>query len=347
VKPVLSLLRRLSWTLLCSALAWPAAARDVAGLYAARVPVADRTPAELARSTRAALGEVLVKLTGERTAAREGASSRVLGQASKLVVKYAYQTVPGSSDLFLVAEFDERAVLDELAQRGVAVWGKERPDTLVWLVVDDGTQRHVPSSDEQGFVGEAIMAAADRRGIPVLLPLQDIEERQHLGQATDWAGITATVPALAARYATPAVLFGLVRHGASGQWDADWQLAVDGEPRTWRHSAETVQVLIDAGIDTLSDALAQRYADPGMLAQADTVALDIVGVDSAAAYARVVNYLGALDTVSNLFVVAVTPERLAIRFDARGGRTGFAQSVAFGQVLAPVAGRADTFQLLR
>ena len=347
MKPVRSLLRRLSWTLLFSALTWPVAARDVAGLYAARVRVADRTPAELARGTRAALGEVLVKLTGERAAAREGAASRVLGQASKLVVKYGYQTVPGSGELILAAEFDERALLDELTQRGVQVWGKERPDTLVWLVVDDGTQRQVPSSDEQGLLGEAIMAAAERRGIPVLLPLQDIEERQQLGQAADWAAIAATVPSLAARYATPAVLLGFARLGTSGQWDVDWQLAVDGEPRTWQHTAPDVAGLIDNGIDALGDTLAQRYADPGLLAQADTLDLDIVGVDSAAAYARVVTYLGALDTVSNLFVVTATPERLAIRIDARGGRTGFAQSVAFGQVLAPVAGTTDTFQLLR
>lgn len=330
-----------------SALAWPVAARDVAGLYAARVVVADRTPGELARGTRAALGEVLVKLTGERTAAREGEASRVLGQASKLVFKYAYQTAPGSGELFLAAEFDERALMDELTRRGVAVWGKERPDTLVWLVVDDGTQRQVPSSDEQSLLGDAILAAADRRGIPVLLPLQDIEERQQLGQAVDWAGITAKVPALAARYATPAVLLGLARPAAGGQWEVDWQLSVDGEPRLWRHTAPGIEALIDDGIDALGDALAQRYADPGMLAQADTLVLDIVGVDSAAAYARVVSYLGALDTVANLFVVSATPAGLAIRIDARGGRAGFAQSVAFGQVLAPVAGKPDTFQLLR
>lgn len=329
-------------------LAWPASARDVTGLYSARVAVSDRSPEEFARATRAALAEVLVKLTGERAAARDGAAARLLDKARDLLLKFGYESVQDTADMELVVEFDERAVREELARLDVTLWGKERPDTLIWLVVDDGEQRFVPSSDDPGAPGETVLARGERRGIPLLLPLMDIAEIQ---QTREVGGDEALAPpallALAARYGTPAVLVAMVRQSAPGVWEASWELHIDGERQSWQQDDGGLEPLLDEGIDRLADALARRYADPGMLARADTLQLKVTGIDSAQAYARVVNYLDELDTVANLFVVAVDSDRLALRVEARSGRTGFAQSIAFGRVLAPVAGADDTYRLLR
>jgi hypothetical protein len=336
--------------LVCVLLLWTvcgaAAARDVPDLYGARVAVGDRSPGGLARAAREALGVVLVKLTGDRGAPR-GAAAPLLKDASKLLLKYAYAPAADGGGLELVAEFDEPALVAALAAQAVPMWGKERPDTLAWLVVDEAGRRDVASSDEPGLRGEALRLRASRRGIPLLLPIMDIEEAQHLGRAGDWDAIATTALALSARYATPAALVGYLRPSAPGFWVADWRLQLGSDTLNWREEGDLAELMLDDGIDALADALARRYANPDELARAETLEFAIVGIESAEDYARVVNYLDGLDTVAYLFVRGTGPAGLQVEVAARGGRQAFASSVAFGRVLVPVAGRADAFQIVR
>lgn len=343
-----SLFRRLCSAALAAllALAVPVQARDVSGLYSARVPVADRSPGELARATRAALGQVLVKLTGNRDAPR-GTAAPLLKDASRLLLKYAYESAGPGPGLELVAEFDEPALQAELRTLAVSLWGKERPDTLAWLIVDEDGRRAVASSDEPGLRGEALAQRAARRGIPLLLPLMDIEETRAIAAAGDFDAIAGAALALSTRYGTPAALVGWLRPSAPGFWVVDWRLQLGSETYAWREEGDLAELMVDDGVDALADALARRFAGPAGEATDETLELAIVGVRSAEDYARVTSYLGDLDAVSRLFVRAVSNTALEIEVAARGGASALAQSISFGRVLAPVAGRADTYQVLR
>lgn len=326
-----------------------AAAADVDGLYRASVPVDDRSPGELARGTRAALSGVLVKLTGDRQAAARSSAAEVLGEASSLLYKYGYADAPGvdGDELTLSAEFDPSALRGALERHGISTWGKERPETLIWLLVDEPGQRRIASNDEPGRWGEAVLERAESRGIPVLLPLVDIEAAQVVSGAAGWSDLAEGSLRLSARYGPPAVLVGYLREAVPGIWEADWRLRVGQEDYQWRHEGGMPDLLVDDGINALADALARRFADPAMLARADDLDLAIVGLATAHDYATVVNYLEELDTVAELFVRGVDAQRLAVVVRARGGRTAFDQSVAFGRVLAPVRGQVGVYALLR
>lgn len=322
-----------------------AAALDAENLYRATVVVADRSAGELKRGAVVAFGEVLVKLTGDRGAA-SGPAGALRKRASQLLLQYTYRSDPRDDELLLVAEFDERAVAAVLQVLGVRAWGKERPDTLVWLIVDRDGARELVSGDEPGVVGATVLERAARRGIPVLLPLIDIEESQHLLSAGDWPGITSAALALSARYRPAAALIGHIREDTSGYSEIRWLLQVGQENYSWQQESDIVDLMLDDGIDTLGDALARRFADPLMLAQADHLGLRVLGITTAEQYARVTNYLGNLDTVANLFVSAVSPASLELELTARGGRAALTQSIAFGQILAPVTDQPDSYRLV-
>jgi hypothetical protein len=321
-----------------------AGARDVTGLHGAAVPVADRSPEALARGAAAALSQVLVKLTGNRRVAAQGGVGSLLAKASRLMLQYGYETAP-TGELLLRAEFDEHALATELADRGIAVWGKERPDTLVWLIVDDGMARELATGDEPGEAGEALLAQAAVRGLPLLLPLGDIEEAQRLGTG-EGAALEAAALELSARYGTPATLVGQLVQTAPGLWEARWKLALEGDTLAWNQEGDALALVAGEAVDALGDALARRYADPVMLAASDRLSVSVYGVRSAADYARLLRYLDSLDTIRDLFLESVDGQRLAFGLTARGGRAALAQSIAFGQVLAPVPGKPDAYQLL-
>lgn len=333
-------------TLVFAALACQsAAARDVADLYAGEAEVADRSAAELKRGARVALDQVLLKLTGSRRGAA-AAGKAVTRAAADLLLQYAYEPQAQGDALVLKAQFDETALGTELDSLEVPIWGKERPDTAVWLVLDAGVSRQLISGDEPGLVGAAVLERARARGIPVLLPLMDIEESQHLAHAGDWAGLATTAIALSGRYRTPATLVGHLQQSGPGIWETRWRLQVGETQREWQESGDILELLLDDAVDALADTLAGRFADPLQLAQAEPLDLAILGVNSAADYARVATYLDGLDTVRDLFVAGVSNRALRVRFSARGGRAALARSIAFGRVLAPVEGQPDAYRLL-
>lgn len=335
----------LLWLVL-SLFAAPLAARDVTDLFSARVPVADRSPTQLARGASAALSQVLVKLVGTRQGAANPALQPVRAQASRLMLQYAFEPTPDGQGLLLRAEFDEPALAAELSRRGIATWGRQRPDTLTWLVIDTGTERVLVSAEDPGRLGGALLARASARGLPVLLPLLDIQESQALLAAADWNAIAAAATTLSARYGAPGVLITYLRQSAPGLWEANWKVQVDADDFASGQEGDLPELIVEESVDALADALAHRYADPTMLAGAEKLVLTVSGVNTAADYARLSTYLAALDTVSGLFLHGVGTDGLRYEMTARGGRAAFAQSIGFGRVLAPVAGQPDHFRLL-
>ena len=346
----MQLTRSLVGARLCVALllligAAPLAARDVSGLFNATVAIKDRSPAERSRASAAALTQVLIKLTGNRRIASDGRASALQGRASTLLLQYAYDNAPDGS-LTLNAHFDEQVLSRELEERGIVAWSKQRPDTVVFVIADDAQGRQLVGGDAPGKLGEVLKRKADARALPLLLPLLDIEETSQLNVAHDWQTLSNSAVALATRYAAAAVLVGYLHQGEGQTWDVRWRLDVDGETSEWTQQAVQDDASMEEGIDALGDALAQRYAAQDVVPTNEALSLSVVGVNSAVDYARLSNYLGSLDTLSQLFLKRVDNQRVVFEATARGGRAALTQSIGFGRVLAPLANQADTYELL-
>ncbi len=340
--------RGFRWVLLlalCALLfASPLAARTVSGLYNASVPVKDRSPAERSRAAAAALGQVLVKLTGNRAAAGDASARPLLSRASTLLLQYGYANAPDGG-LLLNARFDEHVLDRELAERGVVTWGHQRPDTVVFLVSDTEEGRLLVGGDAPSALGETLLRKADTRALPLVLPMLDLEESARLNASQDWEALATGAGELGARYGAPAVLVGQLHAANEGVWEARWRLTIDGDALEWQDEGDLGEALIESAVDALGDALARRYAEPALLGGAERVSMTVVGLRGAEDYARLSNYLESLDTITDLFLRAVDNQRVLYEATARGGRAGLAQAIGFGRVLAPVPGQVDTWEL--
>jgi uncharacterized protein len=321
-------------------------ARDVRNLYRMTVPVGDRSDGARSRGASQALGQVLIKLTGNRGISASPGVAGLLNKATKLLLQYGYEQQAKSGELMLTAEFDEVALAKELDTLGVSVWAKERPDTVVWIVIDEGTTRELLGGDDPGRLGEIMLARAEVRGVPLLLPIMDVEESQHLIHAGDWRGLAGTALALSGRYGTPSTLIGYLRQSTPGFWDIRWRIHVESESFEWQAEGDIPELLIEDGVDALGDALARRFADPMMLAVADRFGLTVFGVQSVEDYARVLRYLESLDAVTGLFVRRVDNNRILFELNVKGGRPALTQGISFGQVLTPVADEDGAYKLM-
>jgi hypothetical protein len=305
-------------------------------LFESEVVVSDQTPGQRSVALKAALGEVLVRVTGQASVLETPAVQTLLAGPEQLVQQYRYFTEPNQDPplLKLWVRFDGDAIRQTLQQQGVAYWGGERPDTLVWLAVEDSGKRYVVSADDSSEVRRQVAAAARARGVPVLFPLMDLEDQARVRYADIWGGFFDKVISASQRYNPPAILIGRLNRMPSGGWASRWQLEMGSKTRSWADSHPQLEVLARQGIDDLADVQASQLA-VSTTAAGSTAMISITGIETLADYARAGNYLASLSPVRNVQVGEVKPGVVQYALQLNGSMQDLARTVAIGNVLAP------------
>ncbi|HIP52560.1 MAG TPA: DUF2066 domain-containing protein, partial [Chromatiales bacterium] len=173
--------RRLAWLLAALLFSLSALAAPATELYEAEVEAGGQDATARNKAIRAALQQVLVKVSGNRQILQREGVARELGNASSLVQQYRFRK-EGEGDegrLWLRASFDSTAINRMLRRHRLPVWGT-RPTVLAWLAVDRKGQRRFLTRERFPSAYRAMKQAAQRRGLTLLSPLLDLEDRRAL-----------------------------------------------------------------------------------------------------------------------------------------------------------------------
>jgi hypothetical protein len=336
--------QRVWWPVYLGCLLWilpVASAAAAASLFESEVVVSSQSPAERGSALHSALSEVLVRVAGRNNVLATEPAQALLADPGKLVQQYRYYTRPESQPPVLVlwVRFDEASIRQGLQQQGVSYWGQERPDTLVWLAVEDRGRRYVAAADDDTDVHRQIALAARQRGVPVVFPLMDLEDQSRARFTDIWGGFFDNVLLASERYRPQAVLIGRLNRSASGGWSARWNLQVDGQSRAWTDSRGDLAQLSQQGIDTAADILAAQFAVAGGGSGGNNnVTIEVSGVDSLADYARINAYLETLTSVAGMQLTMVSGSTLQYALRLNGSLQDLTRTVSIGSVLEPAAG---------
>lgn len=338
---------------LIAGLLWMLASLAVAGvsqqLFESEVIVQSQAPAERAEAMKSALEEVLVRVAGQNSVLTTGPAMALLQKPSRLVQQYRYFTVPDSEPplLKLWVRFDGDAIRQSLQQQGLAYWGAERPDTLLWLAVEDRGRRYVVSADDETEVHKQIVQVAKQRGVPILFPLMDLEDQSQARFSDIWGGFFDHVLKASARYNPQAVLIGRLNRSTSGGWSARWYMDVAGKTTSWSDSRQQLAALLQQGMDDTADQLASRFAVANQGAGASVVRISVDGVRTLAAYARINEYLNSLTSVMAVQVEQLTGSQVQYSLQLNGSLPDLTRTVSIGTVLEPVASEVPGSYRLR
>jgi uncharacterized protein len=322
---------------------------EVPGLYEAEVPVADQSTAERVTASRTALEDVLVKVTGNADVAQLPQLAPLLGHAEQWVQRYQYRAAPppaagtppadaaAAPTQLLWESFDRQTINQRLYDAGVPVWGVDRPATLLWLAIEDGGDRYLVGGDNRPDVQTMVDTQARARGLPLDVPLLDLQDQGALAVADVWGDFSDMIFKASERYQPDAILVGRVYAVAADQWQSHWTLYHRGDAITWESGQGTQDAAIAAGIAGATAQFAKRYAldlTPGI---GDTVLMNIENVETLADYARVMHYLQTLDPVADVQVARIEGPEVSFRIKVRGQAHGLIQTIALGKTLVAAA----------
>ena len=206
--------------LLLAGNAWAEMVRD---LHSASVPAANQGSKARKAAASQALSEVLVKVSGSRLLLADPVIVKALSDAEAHVQQYVYTRNASPAVGFSVRfEFDGKYVTDLVRQAGAPLWTASRPLVLAWVVVEDEKGRHFVDRDNWPEQAQMLIDAFSRRGVPVQLPVFDLEDMSALSLNDVWRLNSAAIQAASARYNAQDIVAGRLASLGEGKSAGDW-----------------------------------------------------------------------------------------------------------------------------
>jgi len=286
-----------------------------------------------AAAEKAAFARLLVRVTGNRAAATDPQLLSLIENARAYENSYGLDRQGRPQVGFIASRVDQA-----LTALSFPVWGAERPLTLLWIAVDDGaggrgmlaanelaTDLSPAIIEQLSLIRAELAVVSDERGLPIALPLLDIEDLNAVTFADVWGGFEDRIGLASARYRADAVLIGRVRPGALGS-DFDWLLVKDGVRQPIAGTA------LRDGLDSVADLYA---AETSTVGGASFERLTVLDVATSADYGRVLSYLEKLSVLQSVDVESLERGVLSLRVAARGDARVIGRVLALGGVLSP------------
>jgi uncharacterized protein len=261
------------------ALAMPTSAsgKPVANLYQGQAVVTGRGEAERARGLGLCLEEVLVKVSGDPRLLGDPRLAPRQAEAAGLVRDFQDSDLYGANrqkhdeqgtrdrPYRMFVTFDGAAIDAMLNDLGRQPWTADRPELAVILAVQDIATGYLLSADGSDGPGqrEALAAAAEKRGIPVVLPSAATLAAARLTVGgVSRLNFTGAEAAAQASGAELPLVGRLVRPAPARPWNVDWYLTVDRKMHHWRVQGLSFDEAFRKGIEGAEQILSGHGAPP-------------------------------------------------------------------------------------
>ncbi len=292
-RPASAWWRVLVLLVLVAATARTAVAVEVEGLTEFSSLVASRSDDDRARLARRGLAEVIVRLAGSSSVLSEPAVMNALDRAESYLVRSRYEstefTLEGDDGQErpadrLILSFSQAGIDRLLTDAGLPHWGKDRPEVLAWVVMNEGAEEQwVTGTDHQ--LGAWLDAQAKRRGLPLRFPLQDLTDQMALSAGAVRQMEVASIESASRRYGVDHVIAGIVTPTAAG-FRGRWLVLIRGEAVKLDEQAASLDTLTANVLGAAADRMAARYAVRPSDGSLTRVRLSIENLQTLGDYAR-------------------------------------------------------------
>lgn len=274
-----------------------------------------------------ALGRIVQRLTGTASPV----PGAITGRVDDYIVGSAVRSEQGGRVLTLT--FDAPALRAALRRQGVRVWLHERPAVVVWVGVQADGGRSLAGAHDPRAV--ALRDAARDYGVPVLLPLLDLTDRQAVTYRDIAGGFSGRVGEATRRYGTSLAL-AVTLQARNGGWTGTWMLVRNGSTlASGRTSGADAAAVADA---VWARAVAQLRPDYTVASgESSAIRVNVTGMNDLAALAAAERALGDSAGVIGVRLSGIEGDRAAFRVEAEVGQGRLRAALERSSLWTPVS----------
>ena len=350
----------------------PSSSLQVSGLYEHRVLVANESDAERNRAFREALEAVLLKVTGDRRWLRAPVIQQAISNAQSYVeaISYSSEATEVSADAidleqgeeifsdpqendvagldnsqtreiretrYIDVNFTQSLLDDLLASADIPVWDSNRPSVLVWMALQNNEgERRMLTADSNPEIITFMQKFAAERGLPIIFPVLDFEDRRALTEDAVWALDEDIIRRASERYGADSVLSGRLHFTISGELVGLWQFIFQGQVEVFDGFDEELESYLVEPLDRITNQLASHFALVPETTNQQIVRIQVEGIRDLSEYSALLNYVSGLGLVESVTTTAFEGQLLELQLGLLGNTQQLYELIALDRDLLPV-----------
>lgn len=288
------------------------AAVELKQMYQVRVPVASQAAADRDAALQQALQRTFIRVSGDDQLLSHEKVQFALQNVRNFVQQYGYQQT--GEGLLLWVQFDQPQVDRTILSAGSGIWSSLRPELLFWLVLEDEQlQRSIIGHADSEPLIERLREQANIRGLPVKLPLLDLNDSMSLSVIDLWARFDDRIDFASSRYDADGVVVARIyqsdRVVTEQTWTLDWTLKL--ADMRWRGevAADDRAELGAKLIADISKQLSYRYRISSNAEAAGLWRVTIVNLSSVTSVLQAEQQLNSVPSVNRVQLVSYGEHR--------------------------------------
>ncbi len=286
---------------------YSANAVEVRDLYLVKLPVAEQGRTVLWNASVKGFKEVLVRKSGSSAILTSDEVQRAYRKVTSYLQRFEYASQEDNQEYpYEIALYFEPRLIDSLIQDAqMPLWGSNRPLTILWLAIEEDRERKVVlESAEEDSVYAMIKENATRRGLPVILPLMDLEDEQMVSISDIWGRFPSAITRASQRYPADVISYGRINQ-IGDNWQGKFGYINQEQEISFEAVGESKQQLIANMMDNLADRLCEKYCVVQEVGQKNEVLIRVSDISSFKAFKAAESYLSDLSSVNKVAVISV------------------------------------------
>jgi hypothetical protein len=238
---------------------------------------------------------------------------------------------------FINVDFSATLINELLLEAEIPVWDSNRPSVLVWMALQDEVgDRSLLSSETNPEIVKLIRDFADERGLPIIFPVLDFEDRRNVTEDTIWSLDETVVKQASERYGADSIMSGRLHFTAGGDLVGVWQFIFQDQILRFDGYDKELRPYLSAPLDKITTQLASYFAIVPETSDFEIVQLRVDGVGTLQAYSSLMTYVNALGLVESATTIALDGERLDLSLSLLGNPNQLAELIALDRDLLPI-----------
>lgn len=278
-----------------------------------------------------------VETATEVAAENQEPAEQEAGEA-ELAAEAAAQPAPTHREQrYIDVDFAENLINQMLVSADIPIWDNNRPSVLVWMVLQDpGGERSMLTADSNPEIISLMQDFAARRGLPIIFPVLDFEDRRALSEDQVWSLESDAIRQASTRYGADSMLAGRVFFTAGGEMVGLWQFIFQEEAEVFDGVDTDLQSYLYAPLDRITSQLAGYFAITPEASLREKVLVRVDGVGDLQAYSALLNYVSNLGLVESVSTTGLQGERIELTLGLVGNATQLNELIALDRDLLPV-----------
>ncbi|NMP32486.1 DUF2066 domain-containing protein [Thalassotalea sp. M1531] len=320
---------------------------EVTDLYQAKVAVDSQASNARNVAIKQAMASVMIKVGGDESVLSNNTVKQQLKRYNQYLTQYRYER--DQKQLFLVALFDENKINVLFQQANLPLWGSLRPQILVWLLEENKLERNILSESGVSELPQQIREFSQQRGLPLLLPLMDLEDSLSINITDLWGRFASEAQQQSSRYFVDATL--IIRISNSSllseppadnecegvlcqeqvRYALDWSLISEQQQFGQLLEGTSTKALLNKALIDVAQVIYQGYASSTDLS--NELVIDVANVTSLKTYVEISRFLNELSAVEEVTLVSAQQQVRRFKLKLLGSKKALLASLKLNDQL--------------